>query len=220
MMFICPYFARRACCRLPQTAPVSYIRFLNASPNSPAVDVYLNERLIFRNLTYKSFSDYINIPYGTYNIRVFSAGSTENPIIDESLSIPAEKIFTIAMTGQYPNVNLLPIEDIRRPKIQNRALIRFINLTPDSTNLDLALSNGNTLFSNISYREVSQYIPIVPGVYTFEINNSGSQERVLHIPNVRLTPNRFYTIYSVGNLSGSPAHQVLIPLDGNSYIQF
>ena len=220
-MFICPYIAHRTHYRMRQsTPPVSYIRFLNASPNSPAVDVYLNERLVFRNLSYKSFSNYINIPYGTYNIRVFSAESTENPIIEQSLPISAEKIFTIAMVNHYPNVSLLPIEDIRRPKIPNRAFIRFINLTPDSTSLDLVLPNGNVLFPNVAYKEVSQYIPVNPGVYTLEINNSSSHERVLHVPNVRLTPNRFYSIYSVGNLSGSPEIQVLIPLDGNSYIEF
>ena len=219
-MFVCPYFAHRTHYRMPQTAPVSYIRFLNASPNSPAVDVYLNERLLFRNLTYKSFSNYINIPYGTYNIRVFPAGSVQNPIIDETLPIPAEKIFTIAAVDRYPNISLLPIEDIRRPRIPNRSLIRFINLTSDSTELDLALSNGNILFPNVSYKEITEYIPINPGVYTLEVNTSDSHSRVLHVPNVRLTPNRFYSIYSVGNLSGSPGIQVLIPLDGNSYIEF
>ncbi|MHC6179484.1 DUF4397 domain-containing protein [Clostridium sp. JNZ X4-2] len=219
-MFICPYFAYRCSYRMPEINPVSYIRFLNASPNSPAVDVYLNERLLFRNLAYKSFSDYVDIPHGTYNIRVFPTGSTENPIIDKNLFIPAEKIFTIAAVDNYPNINLLPIEDIRRPKIPNRALIRFVNLTSDSSSLDLGLSNGNILFPNVSYKEVTQYIPMTPGVYTLEISTSDSHNRVLHIPNVQLAPNRFYSIYSVGNLSGPPEIQVLIPLDGNSYLEF
>ncbi|MCI1943785.1 DUF4397 domain-containing protein [Clostridium luticellarii] len=219
-MFICPYLAYRASSRMRQISSVSYIRFLNASPNSPAIDIYLNERLLSRNLSYKSFSDYTNIPYGTYNIKVFPAGSVENPIVDQNLTIPAEKIFTIAATDHYPNITLLPIEDIRRPKIPNRALIRFVNLTPDSPGLNLVLPGGNTLFSDVSYKEVSPYIPIAPGVHTLEINNSDSNERVLYVPNIRLTPNRFYSIYSVGNLSGSPEIQALIPLDGNSYIRF
>lgn len=219
-MFICPYFAYRCSHKMRQINPVSYIRFLNASPNSPAVDVYLNERLLFKNLAYKSFSDYVNIPHGTYNIRVFPTGNAENPIIDRSLFIPAEKIFTIAAVDNYPNINLLPIEDIRRPKIPNRALIRFVNLTSDSSSLDLGLSNGNILFPNVSYKEVTQYIPMTPGVYTMQINISDSHNRVLHVPNVRLAPNRFYSIYSVGKLSGSPEIQALIPLDGNSYLEF
>lgn len=220
LMFICPYYAYRNFHRMPDVSSISHIRFLNASPNSPAIDVYLNDRLIFRNLLYKYFSDYVSIPSGTYHIKVFPSGSTTNPLIDKSLFIPPERIFTLAAIDDYPNINLLSIEDVRRPRIPDKAFIRFAHLSPEAPTLNIVLPDGNTLFSNISYKQVTRYLPVDPGTYTIEARTSDSGERILYVPNIRLRPDKFYTIYAVGNVSKPPKLQVLIPLDGNSYIQF
>lgn len=217
-MFICPYYSYDSFYRMPEINPISYIRFLNASPNSPAVDVYLNDRRIFKNLTYKSFSDYISVPPGLYNIKVFPSGSTLNPILDKRLQIPAEKIFTISSIGNYPNINLLPVEDVRRPKIPGKGFIRFIHLSPDAPSVDVKLPNGNIIFSNVSYKGVTRYLPASPRKYTIEVYTSDSGKRLLYVPNIRIIPNRFYSIYAVGNISRDPKLQVLIPLDGNSYL--
>lgn len=217
LMFICPYYVRNFY-RAPKFRAVSHIRFLNASPNSPAIDVYLNDRLMFRNLLYKYFSDYVTIPSGTYHIKVFPSGNTVNPLIDKSLFIPPEKIFTLAAIDEYPNIDLLSIEDVRRPKIPGKAFIRFGHLSPEAPTLNVVLPNGNTLFSNVSYKQITPYIPVDPGTYAIEARSSSSGERILYVPNIRLRGDRFYTIYAVGNLSKPPELQVLIPLDGNSYI--
>jgi hypothetical protein len=194
------------------------MRILNSSINSPAVDVYLNDRLFFRNLSYKAFSDYLPFPAGTYNISIFPAGTTGSPIINRRLFIPPEKILTTAIIGTYPNINILPIEDVVLPKIPSRALVKFVNLSEDSPNLNVSLQNGRTLFGNIPFRGVSTYEPLDPGVYTIYITDANSNQRLLTVPNVRLTPNRFYSIYAVGSPSQSNM-QVLIPLDGNSYLR-
>lgn len=217
IMFICPYYMQNSN-RQVKFRATSHIRFLNASPNSPAIDVYLNDRLMFRNLLYKYFSDYVSIPSGTYRIKVFPSGNTINPLIDEDLFIPPEKILTLAAINEYPNIALLPIEDIRRPKIPNTVFIRFIHLSPEAPALNIVLPNGNVLFSNVSYKQVTPYIPVDPGTYSIEAITTDLNQKILYVPNIRLRPNRFYSIYAVGNTSKPPNLQVLIPLDGNSYI--
>lgn len=115
-------------------------------------------------------------------------------------------------------MDLLSIEDVRHPKIPDKAFIRFGHLSPEAPTLNVVLPNGNTLFSNVSYKQITPYIPVDPGTYTIEARSSSSDERILYVPNIRLRGDRFYTIYAVGNLSKPPELQVLIPLDGNSYI--
>ncbi|OAA83343.1 DUF4397 domain-containing protein [Clostridium ljungdahlii] len=217
-MFICPYYSYESFYRMPEIDPISYIRFLNASPNSPAIDVYLNDRRVFKNLTYKSFSDYVSVPSGVYDIKIFPSGNNLNPILDKRLRIPAGKIFTMSSIGNYPNMGLLPIEDVRRPKISGKAFIRFVHLSPDAPSVDVKLPNGNVLFPNVSYKGVTRYLPVSPGKYTLEVFTSDSGKKLLHIPNIRIIPNRFYSVYAVGNVSRNPKLQVLIPLDGNSYL--
>ncbi|MBP2032032.1 hypothetical protein J2Z42_000697 [Clostridium algifaecis] len=215
-MFTYPCLSYNNFYRMPN--PISYMRILNSSPNSKPLDVYLNNNLVFRNLPYKKFSDYVSIPAGTYNIKIFPARTTSVPLFNSNIFIAPEKIWTTAIIDNYPNINILPIEDTIMPKIPHKALIRFINLSPDSNRLNLYLQNGNALFKNMPYKGQSPYRPLDPGTYTMYITESATGKKLLNIPNIRLIPNRFYSIYTVGNKTKPPKMQVLIPLDGNSYL--
>ncbi len=85
--------------------------------------------------------------------------------------------------------------------------------------MNLSIQNGRTLFSNIPYRGVTDYVDLDPNTYTFNVTDSNTGNRLIYVPNIRLTPNRFYSIYTVGNASEPSNLQLLIPLDGNSYLR-
>ena len=220
LMLICPYISDyKNYFRAPD--PESYIRILHASPNAPAVDVYVNNVPTFRNISYRGFSQYAQLPGGgLYNIKVFPAGTKVNPVINTNIFIADGKIYTVPVIGELPNISLLPVEDPRIPITPGKASIRFVHLSPDAPNVDITLPNGTKLFSNVGYKEIEKYINVNPGTYTLQARVSGTDKVVLNVPNVRLTPNRFYTVYAVGFASKSPGLQALIPLDGNSYLEF
>lgn len=214
-MFICPFVFRSN--NLFRN-PTSYIRILHSSPGSPSVDIYINDNPTIRGLAYKGFTDYIPIPSGSYNIKVYPAGSKNTPIVNTGLFIPDGVIYTLAAIGTLPNVSLLPIEDTRRPMIPGKTLLRFAHLSPDAPNVDITLPDGTPLFKNIGYKQVASYIPVTPGRYRIQARVAGTDKVVLDVPNINLHPNRFYTVYAVGLTSKNPPLQVLIPLDGNSYL--
>lgn len=214
-MFICPFTFRS---NNLFRSPASYIRILHASPGSPAVDIYINNNPTIRGIAYRGFSNYLPLSSGSYNIKVYTAGSQGRPIIDTTLFIPDGIIYTIAAIGTLPNVSLLPIEDTRRPIVQGRTLLRFAHLSPDAPAVDVTLSDGTVLFKNVGYKQIARYITVNPGKYRIQVRATGTDNIVLDVPNVRLLPNKFYTIYAVGLTSGNPPLQVLIPLDGNSYL--
>jgi hypothetical protein len=219
-MFTCPYcLSYNSYFRSPINS-FSYIRILHASPNAPAVDILINNRPMFKDIPFKKFTNYINLPTGLYNIKIFASGTTVNPIVNTDLFIPGGIIYTIAVTDNFPHIRLFPILDVRRPIVQGKTLIRFIHLSPNTPNVDITLPNGVVLFRNIGYKEVTKYIPIEPGEYTLDLRISGIGERILTVPGINLKSNRFYTVYAVGYASKSPKLQALIPLDGNSYLQF
>lgn len=196
----------------------SHIRLLHAVPNVPAVDIYANGNLIARNLNYRQFTEYFAIPGGNYNIIVFPAGQTANAILNTTISIPGGSIFTITVTGMIPSVTLLPVEDPRMPIPPGKLMIRFVHLSPNTPNVDVAIQSGAVIFRNIGYQGITQYVPVDPGTYTFNLMIAGTGQRILYVPNIRLAGGRFYTIYAIGLAVGTPPLQVLIPLDGNTYI--
>lgn len=197
----------------------SHIRVLHASPDAPPVDVYANNNLIAKNLPYKGFTPYISVAPGNYVISVFPSGTTKNPVLVKNIQVPNDTIATVAATGYVSDLDLLPILEPVEPIPNNKTMVRFVHLSPNTPNVDIALPNGTLLFEDIGYEEVTDYISVPPGDYTIEAKVAGTDQTALVVPNINLKPNRFYSIYAVGFLDEKPPLQVLIPLDGNSYIK-
>lgn len=214
-MYFCPYCMPDFRARVPQ----AHIRILHASPDTPAVDVYANGKPLVRRLRFKEFTEYLSVPPGRYNIRVYPAGTTQKPIVNTNFEIMDSRIYTVAAIGKMPEVSLMAISDPRRMIPGGKVLLRFSHLSPDAPAVDVALKYGTNLFRNIQYKQTTQYLETAPGMYNFVIKLTGTDKQVLYVPNIHLRPNRMYTIYAVGLASGAPPLQALIALDGGSYIK-
>jgi len=197
----------------------SYIRILHAVPLLPAIDVYANGIPVARNIIYGGFSQYLAVPGGSYHIVAYPAGQTVNPILSTNISIKGGTIFTISVIGIIPDLSVLPAEEPRMSIPIGQLMLKFANLSPNSPAVDVEIQGGNQIFSNVAYKGITQYIPINPGTYTFNLKVAGTGQRILYVPNIRLEAGRFYTINAIGILTGNPPLQVLIPLDGNTYIK-
>ncbi|WP_142413177.1 DUF4397 domain-containing protein [Hathewaya massiliensis] len=199
----------------------SFIRVLHASPKSPSVDIYINNVPTIRDLRYRGFTEYLPISAGNYNIKIYPTGNRTDLILEQSVTIAPNKIVTIAAIGRDPRtLSLLPILD---PKINidnSKVYLRIAHLSPNTPPVDIVTSTGITLFKNVSYKQLQGYIPLPPGIYSVDVRLADTTTSILYVPNIRLNANKFYTIYVVGLLNDEPPLQVLIPLDGNSYINF
>lgn len=195
-----------------------FIRLLHASPNTPPVDVYANENLITHNLSYKEFTEYFPVPANSYHIRVFPAGQKSNSLLATNVSVPAGSILTIAGVGDASSLSILPVSDKMMPIPPGKTYVKFVNLSPNSESIDVTLSNGTKLFHDVEFKEVTNYTAVDPGVYTLQARTAGTDHVILNVPNVNIKSSRFYTVYAVGLAVGNPTLQMLIALDGNSYI--
>lgn len=211
--FYCPFCASNM--RVPQQG---YIRFLNAVTNIRSVDILVNDVLRVRNLLYQGFSTYLALPRGGYNIKIYPAGRRDNLLLNTNLNLLQHTILTESIIGSAPNVSLFAVPEPRINIKPYEVYLRFVSLSPNAPNMDLTLPNGRKLFTNVSYKEITRYIPITPGRYTLQIRETGTNRILLTAPRIHLRPGRIHTVYAVGLLGESPPLQVLIPLDGNSYI--
>jgi hypothetical protein len=187
---------------------MSYVKILHASPNAPAVDIYVNDNKVIENLAFSEATDYTPINPGSYNVKVYATGTTTNPIIDVNAQVPEKTRLTVAIIGNPPNVRLLPIPENIVPKISNDTHLRVAHLSPSAPAVDITLQNGDVIFENVEFGEVTDYISMPRGVYTLQIRPTGSSEVVMTISNVEFMPNFYYTIYILGQLQGTPALQV------------
>ena len=197
---------------------LSYIRALHASPGAPGVDIYLNQNLVTKNLTYTNFTPYLGISPGMYSVKVYPAGMTNNPVINTNIDIRPNSIYTAAAIGRLNDIELYPIPDPVISPVPNKTRIRFVHLSPNAPAVDITLANGSVLFSDVMYKEYTTYISLPPGRYTLQARATGTENILLNVPNVVLRPSRNLSIYAVGLIGETPPLQVLIPLDGSSYL--
>jgi hypothetical protein len=188
----------------------SFIRVLHAAPNAPSVDIYANGSLIASDLVYKEYSDYLPVPSGNYNIRVYPAGQMNTPVINTNIFVPANSVFTIAAIGTLPDISLYPIQEPPNGQNSGEACVRFIHLSPNAPNVDIKLPDGSTVFRNVGYKNISSYVCVPGGSYTFNVTPTGTDDVVLTVPDVPLDSNNFYSIYAVGLVGETPSLEALM----------
>jgi hypothetical protein len=198
---------------------MSYIRIFHASPDAPAVDIYANRNLIAKGLAYKQITNYIPVSPGNYNIQVFPAGQQRNPVINTNIAVTPRSTYTVAAVGTLSNIGLLPIPEIYKPTVPmdilRKSYVRFVHLSPNAPAVDVTLANGTKLFENVKYKNYTNYIIVDSGNYTLLVKPSGSNQTVLTIPNIYLSPRMIYSIYAVGLVGNNPPLEAVMSLDGN-----
>lgn len=200
--------------------PSAYIRILHASFNAPAVDIVANGGLLAKNLSYKNFTSYMKVVPGNYNIKVFPSGKMTTPVLTTNVKVSPYSILTLIAGDDLKDLKLFVIPDNTRRVIENKSLVRFANLSPESDDLNVNLNSGIPLFKDVDFGEYTSYIELNPSVYHFKILSEDTGVQLLSVPNANLKAGKAYTIYAIGEPSKKSPLEVLIPLDGNSYIKF
>ncbi|MGR6835947.1 DUF4397 domain-containing protein [Syntrophomonas erecta] len=189
----------------------SFIRFLHASPGTPAVDIYSNGELIFSNLDYKEMSDYLVVGPDTYRIQVFPAGEEgdSSPVLDTELVVSASVRLTVPIIGTLPDISLLPLLERFEGLTPNDSIVRFAHLSPNTPQVDVTLPDGTKWFSDVAYTQVTDYRLIISGVYDLQIRPACEEERILTADTFTFGKGNSYTVYAVGLLEEEPALEMI-----------
>lgn len=204
---------------IPGITRYGYIRFLNASPAEQRVDLYANGRLVAENLLYREFTEYLKVLPGWYRIAVYAAGTTRRPLAVTTLQVRANGITTLAVIGLAEEIDFQRIEDTRRRWNRNRAYVRFVQLSPNAPVMDVYWDDA-LIVSDLEYREISRYLMAAVGKHNLKMRDSLSGANLVEHPDIQLKGGKAYTIYIVGDMTDRTGLQVLIPLEGSTYLDF
>lgn len=191
----------------------AYIRVLHASPDAPPVDIYIDGKKAIDNLAYGMMAGYVSIEAGERKIEVFPAGSTKNPVISAKVPLDADTFTTIAAVGKLANIEPLVLMDYDTMVPKNSSLIRFVHMSPNAPAVDITLPDGKKLFSNVGFKQVTDYISVNPGNYTLQVRLPGTNTVVLTLPNIKLEGGVPYSVYAIGLAGGMPPLTAVIVED-------
>jgi hypothetical protein len=188
------------------------VRVVHASPDAPAVDVWVNDNAAFTNAPFKGITDYASLETGTYNVKVVPTGATEPVVIEADLTLEA-KDYTVVALGTLENIEPLVLVDNNGAPAAGKAHVRFVHASPDAPAVDIAVKGGPVLFSNIAFKEVGDYLPVDAGTYDLEVRLAGTETVALAVPGLALADGTVYTVFAMGLAGGEPTLQAVPSVD-------
>lgn len=189
------------------------IRYLNVLPSQKSIDIYVNNKLLYSDVKYKSFTPYIYMENRSYKIDIYEAG-TKNILIRTTFIIPDESLFTLAISGNIGQEALIIVdEDIEQKSSNSQAVVRFVNLSPDLPIADI-FNNDKPIVDNIDYKDQTIYEYLNPGVYTISVKGNLNGDDLV-TTNIQFKTDRIYSIYIIGDI---PNVELLQSVDGNTYV--
>ncbi len=191
------------------TGNTARVRVMHASPDAPAVDVWVNGTRAFSNISFKSISDYAKLQPGTYHVQVVPAGATTPVVIDATLTLAKHTDYTVVAIGKLATIHPLVLVDNNKPVSSKMVRIRFVHASPDAPSVDIAVHNGPVLFSNVAFGQSSGYITVPRGTYPLEVRLAGANTVVLSLGNVKFRGGSTYTAIAVGLVADQSLTAVL-----------
>ena len=204
---------------IPGITLFGYIRFMNASPGEQRVDIYANGRKVAGNLLYREFTEYMKVFPGWYRIAVYKAGTITNPLAVMTLRVQANDIITIAVIGLEGEIATLSINDSRHWLNKNNSYVRFVQLSPNAPTMD-AYWDDALVLAELNYQDISRYLQTKAGSHNLKMRDSLSGANLVESPDVSVEKGKVYTIYIVGDINDRTGLQILVPLEGATYLDF
>ncbi len=175
------------------------LNVVHASPDAPAVDVYLDGTKALGGLAFGAASGWVAVPAGEHQVQVTAADAAiETAVIDATVTLEGGAAYEVAATGLLANitpqvnqVNLSTIGD-------DMARIRVIHASPDAPAVDVAVKGGDVLVPNLAFPNASDYLDVPAGSYDLEVRPTGTTDVALDLPGVQLGAGMVYSVYAIG----------------------
>jgi len=172
--------------------------FVHASPGTGALDFILDNQKI-GSFTYTNDRGYYAAYPGNRIIGVAKKDSLKYLTNGTGL-LKQGAFYSAFVVDTLKSTKILLVEDDLKAPETDKAKIRFINLSPRSAALDLAVEgNATALVTAKAFKEYSTFSTINPSEsYTFQLKDAGSATVRATLTAVKIEKGKIYTIWAKG----------------------
>jgi hypothetical protein len=200
--------AATAALATPASAEVGggYVRLAHLSPDTPAVDVYVDDlsgkvkSLEFDGVAYGVVSQYLSMPTGTYAVSMRKAGApkTEKPVLTTQVTVGESKAYTVAGVGRFAELGLKIFEDDITAPADGQAKIRVVQASAKAPEVDVATGDA-TIADNVAFATTTDYQSVQPGDLQLKLQPTGAQATT---STVKLDGGSTYTLLVLDGENG------------------
>lgn len=191
------------------------VRVAHFSPDTPAVDVYVNGEVAISELVYPNVTEFLTLPAGTYELAVAPAGtSIEDAAIGPAeFELPADAYLTIAAVGSLTDgtLTVTVIAEDFAELAEDTAHVTVVHAIEGAPAVDV-VADGQTLVSNLAYpgsfttasgqpNDGAFELDVPAGTYDLSVvATEDPSVQVLDLSGTTLEAGTYYLVAAIGTL--------------------
>jgi hypothetical protein len=195
--------------------PKARLAIINAAPRTSGLRAYAGTTLLtptalaFMGTTGVAGAPYVGVDTGTRNLRIERDSTAV--VFSGNFSLAANQNYSLFVYDTLTANTLkgVLLNDTLTPS-GSSVKLRVLHLAPDAPDVDVAITGGAVLYSNVRYlgktvpnpSQLSGFQTLAAGTYNFEVRAAGTSNVLLTVPNLTLQPGKAYTFYAKGLMSG------------------
>jgi hypothetical protein len=190
------------------------IRIIHASPDAPAVDIWVNGEPAITDLAFGEATGLIPLPGGTYDVAVTPTGAgPESAVIEASLTLEAGAAYEVAAVGYVSQITaqVYPLDLSALESGSSR--VRFVHASPDAPAVNINV-NGTPTVLDLAFPNASDNLTVPAGTYDVDVAVAASGDVVLPVPGVALEAGLVYSVYAIGEAGAGTL--TVLPLVANA----
>jgi hypothetical protein len=138
-------------------------------------------------------SAYLPLPAGEYAISMRLTSDPTGPIVvTTDVTVAAGKAYTVAGVGRHADLGLKVFHDDLSSPASGKAKVRIIQASIKDPQLNVSLTNGTKIASNVAFATTTSYHQVAAGNWTLVVAPTGAGTSVrLHVD---LKSNHVYSL--------------------------
>lgn len=181
-----------------EPVPLGYVSIYHAAPDAPPLDILVdNSKVNNKPFDYTTYSGYLNFRTGSRNVK-FNSFNAANALADVTFNVAEGKAYSLFVINTLSGIEPLVVVDSAAAPSTGKAMIRFVQLSPDAPSVNVTAKDGTALFPSTSFKQATDFKEIDAKSYSFDVKSEATGEVVLSSNEVALRPGGYYTIVTRG----------------------
>lgn len=162
------------------SASVSQVRIVDASPDAPGLDIYQNSNVITYNMGFGSVTSYVPIIPGAYTIAADTAGSRQQ-LVSAKGTFSASQQYTVLIGNVAASLQELILTDRSSPAPSGEISVRIIDQATNMGAVDVymvpsgqKLTAVNPVVTNVDFNTNTGYLNVPTGDYSIVLLPTGT----------------------------------------------
>lgn len=189
------------------------IRIFHAIPIIEDVNISINSKPLITKMKYGCMTSYYKTNTSLLNIKICSSTNTDAEIISKDIINENTGYFTLILYKNNYSYDVMVLNDSDYLDKDNLCSVRLINLIQNSGLLSLKSEKDKKLIEDIEYLESTNYLKIMPDDYRFSIISKHGELQKISTGDIKLSPNKSYSIYCLGTVDIPDSFLLLVYKD-------